>query len=105
MFTASAQTTITAKEVSSHKGEVVTVVDKVYGTKLIAATSMTILDVGGYYRNQTLTIVIKGADRAKFNQPEQYFKGKQIVVTGEVMDYKGKPEIIVNDTTQLKIKR
>jgi DNA/RNA endonuclease YhcR with UshA esterase domain len=101
---ASAQTVIPAKEAAKHIGETVTITDKVYGGKLFSNTNMTLLDLGGTNPNQTLTIMIPGTDKAKFKgSPEVDYKGKDITVTGKIIDYKGKPEIIVTDPAQLKV--
>ncbi|MGN6640866.1 MAG: hypothetical protein ACTHJ8_18290 [Mucilaginibacter sp.] len=103
-FTASAQTRISAKDASKHLNETVTICDKIYSTKLIENSNMVLLDVGGSHPNQYLTIVIKGEDRSKFNdKPEEYFKGHDVCVTGKLIDYKGKPEIIVSAADQLKL--
>jgi DNA/RNA endonuclease YhcR with UshA esterase domain len=65
---------------------------------------MTLLDVGGYNPNQDLTIMIAGTDRSKFKgKPEEDYKGKEVTVIGKVIDYKGKPEIIVTDPSQIKV--
>jgi len=102
--TASAQTTIPAKDAAKHIGEKVTICDKVWSTKLISGSNMTFLDLGGYHPNQLLTIVIKGEDRSKFQgAPEVDYKGKDVCVSGTVIDFKGKPEIIVMDPDQLKL--
>lgn len=85
VFSASAQTKIAAKDAANYVGKPVTVCDKVYSTKLITGSNMTLLNLGGYYPNQLLTIMIKGADRIKFKgQPEVDLKGKDICVTGMV---------------------
>jgi DNA/RNA endonuclease YhcR with UshA esterase domain len=103
-FKASAQKIIAAKDAASHINETVTVCDKVFSTKLISSSNMTFLDLGGFHPNQLITIVIKGEDRSKFkNAPDEYYKGKNVCITGTVIDYKGKPEIIVSDSTQIKI--
>jgi hypothetical protein len=48
--------------------------------------------------------VIKGEDRSKFKgQPEVDYKDKNICVTGVLVDFKGKPEIVVSDPSQIKI--
>lgn len=102
-YSASAQTTIAAKDATKHIGETVVITDKVYGTKLFDNTNMTLLDLGGSHPNQYLTVVINGADRAKFkDKPEEYYKGATVSVTGKVIDYKGKPEIIITDPKDLK---
>jgi DNA/RNA endonuclease YhcR with UshA esterase domain len=101
---ASAQTTIAAKDAAKHTGETVTICDKVYSTKLLDGSNMTFLDLGGFHPKQALTLVIKGDDRSKFKgAPEVDFKGKNVCVTGVIVDFKGKPEIVLSDPTQLKL--
>ena len=101
---ASAQTTIPAKDAAKHIGEKVTICDKVWSTKLISGSNMTFLDLGGYHPNQLLTIVIKGEDRSKFQgAPEVDYKGKDVCVSGTVIDFKGKPEIVLSDPANIKL--
>ena len=102
-FAASAQTKITPKEASKHVGEDVVLTGKIFGSKFFANNNMTLLDVGGFNPNQDLTVMIAGADRSKFVKPEDDFKGKEVTITGKIIDYKGKPEIIVTDPAQIKI--
>jgi hypothetical protein len=85
-------------------GKQQTICDKVYGSKVMAGSQMTLLNLGGPYPNQKLTIMIKGGDRAKFPvAPEVAFQDKNICVTGTVINYKGKPEVIVTDPGQIKV--
>lgn len=103
-YSASAQTKIPAKDAAKHLNETLMVCDKVYGTKLIEASGMVLMDLGGAHPNQLLTVVIKGEDRGKFkDKPEEYFKGREICVTGKIIDYKGKPEIVVSDPADIKL--
>ncbi|HEY0245649.1 MAG TPA: hypothetical protein VGC01_08810 [Mucilaginibacter sp.] len=102
-FTASAQTKIAPKDASKHIGEEVSITGKIFGSKFFANTNMTLLDVGGFNPNQDLTVMIAGADRSKFGKPEEDFKGKEVTITGKIIDYKGKPEIVVTEPAQLKI--
>lgn len=99
-----AQTAIDAKDAAKHIGESVTIKDKVYGGKFLAGPNLTLLDMGGAHPNELLTLLIKGDDRKKFpTPPEDMFKGKAVIVTGTVIDYKGKPEIIISEPTQIKL--
>jgi DNA/RNA endonuclease YhcR with UshA esterase domain len=101
---ASAQTKIAAKEAAKHLNENVSICDKIYSTKLIENTGMVLLDMGDAHPDQYLTVVIKGEDKSKFNaKPEEYYKGKDVCVTGKLIDYKGKPEIIVTSPDDLKL--
>jgi hypothetical protein len=99
-----AQTTIDAKDAAKHVGESVIINDKIYGGKFLAGPGLTLLDVGGSHPNEALVLLIKGDDRKKFaSGPEDMFKGKAVTVTGTIVDYKGKPEIIITEATQIKL--
>ena len=61
----------------------------------------TFLDFGKPYPNQPFTAVIWGSDRAKFGTPETTLQGKRVCVSGAIREYRGKPEIILSDPSQL----
>jgi DNA/RNA endonuclease YhcR with UshA esterase domain len=44
------------------------------------------------------------ATAAAFHKPEEFLKGKPISVTGLIKLYKGKPEIIVAQESQIYVK-
>ena len=97
-----AQTEISLKEVSKHIGKSVSIVGIVEDGKYISDKELTLLNIGAKFPNQLLTIVIKGDDRVKFKEaPEELFKGKQIIVSGKLEIYKGKPQIVVSDYEQI----
>lgn len=99
-----AQTNITAKDAAKHIKEKVVVTDQVYGGKFLSNAGITLIDVGGAHPNEALTLLIKGDDRKKFKDaPEEALKGKKVIITGEVIDYKGKPEIVITDPAQIKV--
>lgn len=78
------------------------VCDKFYGGKVLSS-GMVLLNLGGAYPDQKLTVVIKAEDRSKFKDaPDIYYDGKKVCVTGHVEMYKGKPEIVVTDPSQIK---
>ncbi|TFF34550.1 hypothetical protein [Mucilaginibacter psychrotolerans] len=60
---------------------------------------MPLVNLGAAYLDQLLSPVLREDAKDKFKDLE----GKVITVTGKVIDYKGKPEIIVTDEQQLKI--
>lgn len=100
----SAQTppTIPAKEAAKHINEKVRICDKIFGGKFLSSSDITLLDVGGYHPNESLTLLIKGDDRKKFKTaPEEAFKGKSVCITGTIIDYKGKPEIVITEVEQI----
>lgn len=97
------QTRITAKESSKHLNEKVMVCDQVFGGKYLDHSNITLIDVGGNHPHELLTLVIRGNDRKKFKTaPEDTFKGKKVCITGKIVDYKGKPEIMITDPEQIK---
>ena len=50
------------------------------------------------------TAVIFSSDFGQFPpNPEDYYYGKEVEVTGVIKEYKGKPEIILKTTSQIKI--
>ncbi len=98
------QTTIAAKDAAKHLNEKVIVCDKVYGGKFLSGSNLTLVDVGGSHPDELLTLIIKGDDRKKFkNPPEEDLKGKKVCITGQIIDYKGKPEIAITDPEQIKV--
>ena len=102
-FNAFSQTKIAAKEASKHLNENVMVCDQVFGGKYLSGADITLIDVGGNHPNELLTLVIKGDDRKKFaSAPEETFKGKKVCITGKIIDYKGKPEIMITEPDQIK---
>jgi DNA/RNA endonuclease YhcR with UshA esterase domain len=94
---------LTPDEASNHVGQTATVCGEVASTKYDAhlRSQPTFLDFGKPYPNRIFTAVIFGRDRAKFGTPEATFRGRRVCVTGQVRNYRGKPEIIVSDPGQL----
>ena len=55
------------------------------------------------YRNH-LTAVIFSSDFSRFPEnPEKYYLGKKVLVSGYIKEYKGKPEIVLTKANQIKI--
>ena len=56
------------------------------------------------YPNQCFTGVIFSSNLYKFVQnPEDYYLGKTVRIMGEVKEYQGRPEIILEDPSQIEI--
>jgi DNA/RNA endonuclease YhcR with UshA esterase domain len=95
---------ITAQEASKHIGEKVTICGKIFGGRFFEKNEKTLLNMGAAYPDHTLTVVIEGADRKKFStNPEEFYANKEVCITGEVRDFKGKPEMQVTEITQIVI--
>jgi hypothetical protein len=96
--TTTMQTAVTVRleDIKNSLGKKVMVTGKVYSVKDIG--SMVLVNLGAPYPNQLMTVALKG----KAKELGATIGDKTITVTGEVIEYKGKPEIIVTDTAQIK---
>jgi hypothetical protein len=81
-------------EVSAHMGETVTVCSKVFGYKKLDNSGMILVNLGAAYPDQLLTVVLKG-DAAGL--PMDQLDNTNLCATGKLIEYKGKPEIVVTD--------
>lgn len=103
----SAQDSITPEEASKYIGNTKTVCGKVVSTNYATRSrgQPTFLNLDQPYPNHIFTIVIWGSERSKFKSPpEILFKGKNVCVTGTIDTYRGKPQIIVRDPSQIVVK-
>jgi hypothetical protein len=100
---ASAAPLVSPGDAGTHVGETATVCGVVASAKFLANSHAqpTLLDLDKPYPDAVFTAVVFGDDRAKFGTPETSLRGKRICVTGQIRDYHGKPEIILNDPSQL----
>lgn len=61
------------------------------------------LNFGMGYPDQCFMAVIFSSDWAKFPQnPQDYYSGKTVRVTGTIREYNGNPEIILNELSQIE---
>ena len=93
-----AQVSITSAEAKGHIGHIVSICDKIVDSRFLenSVTKPTLLNVGGAFPNHLLTIVINFENRPNFGfKPEEFYLGKQVCVTGKVVDFKGTPQIVV----------
>lgn len=98
------QTKIDAKDAAKHLNETVSLCEKVVDGKYFDNSQTTLLNIGAAHPNELLTLVIKGDDRKKFGgDPEKIFMNQKVCITGKIIDYKGKPEIIITEADQLKL--
>lgn len=95
---ASAQEVIDLKDVSKHIGDSVLVCGKIFSGRFLPRSegSPTLLNMGGLYPDQLLTLVIWGKDRQPFNGiPEKLYKDQDVCVTGKIEMFKDKPQIVL----------
>jgi DNA/RNA endonuclease YhcR with UshA esterase domain len=96
---------IDVTKAKEYEGKLVYTCAKVYGTKVLESNGMTFLNLGAEYPNSPLTIVIYSDSLGNFNnKPSDYYKGKNICVSGKIKIYKGKPEIIVKSMDSIIVK-
>jgi len=90
-------------QAKNHLGENATVCGVVVSTKYLESKrrSPTLLDLDKPYPQQPFTIVIWGADRAKFGKPEESYANKRVCVTGTITEFRGTPEIVAKDPSQI----
>lgn len=88
-------------QAGNHYGEYVNVEGKIVLTHNTG--KVCFLNFHPNYKNH-FTAVIFASDFSKFPpQPEKYYQGKKVRVHGYIKEYKGKPEIVVNNPTQIEV--
>ena len=97
---------IASAEARQHIGETNTICGVVAGARYLESSSSkpTLLNFDAPFPNHTFSVMIPNASRAKFKEPpETLFKNKIVCVTGAIIDYHGKPEIVVDDPAKIVI--
>lgn len=100
--------TVSPEEAAKHVGETITVCGKVFGGRFFETSkdAPTLLNVGAAFPSSPFTIMITKEVRQKMgNAPEIELKEKNVCVTGKVILFKEKPEIVVEDSKQLTIEK
>jgi hypothetical protein len=94
---------LTAQQAAGHVGETAIVCGTVASANYSVRTKgqPTFLNLDRPYPQQVFTILIWGSDRPKFGTPEVQLMGKRLCATGKIESYKGKPEIVATDPSQL----
>jgi micrococcal nuclease len=83
---------LTPDDAANHVGQ---------SAKVCGVVALTNFDFGKPYPDQVFTAVIYGADRVKFEIPKAMLRGKRVCVEGSIREYRGKPEIVLTDPSQL----
>jgi hypothetical protein len=83
--------TIDIHDAANHYNEYVQVSAVVHGYK--ALDNMTLVNLGAAYPDQLLTVVLRGDAKDIYSG----WDGQTISVTGKIVSYKDKPEIVVTD--------
>lgn len=107
-FSSKAQN-ITPDEATKHIGDTVTVCGKIFGGKYFdnsPKNKITLLNMGAAFPKSPLTIVINGENRKNFKQaPEEFYSNKEVCIKGVVVEFKGKPQIVIATEEDIVIKK
>ncbi len=92
---------IDVKDADNYMGEKVTVCTRVFSVRSTAA--VTQISVGDSYPNNPLTVIVFGKNYSKFDMPmADMFTDKNICTKGIITEYRGKPQIIVEDPEDIQ---
>jgi len=97
---------IASADAQNHVGENTTVCGPVASARYFnsASSRPTVLNFDHPYPNHTFSVVIPGSARGRFKEsPETLYRGKIVCVAGRIVDYRGKPEIVVENPSQIVI--
>ena len=86
---------VASKTITTEVGHTVAVCDTVVDYRVVSQ-ALTLLNLGGKYPNQNITIALKGP---KVNPATM--KGKAVCFYGEVTLFKNKPEMVVTEPVQI----
>jgi hypothetical protein len=95
---------LTAAQAASHIGERAEVCGVVASAKFSERTrgQPTFLNLDEPYPRQVFTALVWGSSRSRFPAPPESLRGSHICVSGTIIEYKGKPEIVVADPSQIR---
>jgi hypothetical protein len=102
----SGQQVIPIDSISTYIGQHVKICDKVADAfRPKGDNKITYLNFGGKYPDHTFSAIIFPKDQPKFPyNPVEVLKEKNICITGQITEYKGKPQMVLNDPSQVEIK-
>ena len=100
-----AQIKINLEDVSKHVGDSVTVCGKVADMRYFenSKNKPTLINMGAKHPNGLLTLVIWEDARTLFTSKIENLMDKDICVTGRIILYKEKPEIIIEKPSQIVV--
>lgn len=103
-FVSAQETTPTLETIASFEGKTITICEKVTETRETKGGNV-LLNFGKPYPNNAFSVIIFKRDRDKFSyNPQEFLQGKTICLTGTVIMYKGKPEIVIKNESEIAIK-
>lgn len=107
LFASAQKTHLTARDAKAHIGETQTVCGKVVSTRYAPGSKgqPTFLNLDEPYPNEIFTILIWSENRAKFGIPETEYRDNNVCVTGKITNYRGTPEIVATEPSQIVAQR
>lgn len=90
---------IAAAEAKKHVGEEAVVTGTV--AEINKIQSLVRLNIDKPYPNQAITFIVF-SDKTNLFPEIDKLQGKTLEVTGKIIDYRGRPEIVLSNTNQLK---
>ncbi len=97
---------ITAADASRYVGQTGTVCGVVVSGRFATRSKgqPTFLNLDQAWPNHIFTVVIWRRDRAKFPpSPEAYYRDRRICVTGRIVEYRGRAQVILSDPAQVAV--
>jgi DNA/RNA endonuclease YhcR with UshA esterase domain len=100
---ANAQTSIKLEDVSKHIGDSVTVCGQVADMRYFenSKNKPTLLNIGAKHPDAPLTVVIWENARTLFTTKVEELINKEVCITGRIILYKEKPEIVIEKPEQI----
>lgn len=100
-FWVQAQKQIELQDVSKHIGDSVIVGGKVYGSKSINGGKLLLINIGGPFPNQPLTIVLNEELQKVLHEPLKS-ELQQLKVAGKIELFRDKPQIVLTSPEQIQ---
>ena len=94
------------EDAANHVGDSIKICGKIFGGRFFETSnnSPTLLNMGAAFPTSPLTVMIPGDVRSKMGYaPEIELKEKNVCVSGKIVLFKEKPQVIIYNTSQLEI--
>ncbi len=96
------------EDAANHVGDSIKICGKIFGGRFFETSnnSPTLLNMGAAFPASPLTVMIPGTVRSRMGYaPEIELKEKNVCVSGKIILYKEKPQVIVYSTSQLEVSK
>ena len=101
LHTQNASRVISWQDADKHYGEYAAVEGKIVAT--LNSGKACFLNFHPNYKKYFTAVIFASAFSLFPANPENFYYGKKVRVSGYIKEYKGKPEIILNDPSQIEI--